>query len=209
MMTGIDPRDQRRDPRDSRRTKRARAGFFIVSGTVVATILVQPGYQWVALAVGAGGAIAVAVSAGPSRRGRAGAFIGCGTVMVSGLFQPGWQWLPFAVGTVAAIAVAAGARRPGRRDRSSVLTGRGRDDDDRPAGAAAHPWRTLAVVSRLMPGPAGRRWLAEAESLLPEVAPAGRGAAIRSYLRSAPWLTVTMWAREVQRRARLGRRRPG
>jgi hypothetical protein len=37
-----------------------------------------------------------------------------------------------------------------------------------------------------------------------------RGAAIRSYLLSAPGLAVTMWAHEVQRRrARLGPRRPG
>jgi hypothetical protein len=34
-------------------------------------------------------------------------------------------------------------------------------------------------------------------------------AAIRSYLVTAPWLVVTMWARAAQRRARLGPRRPG
>jgi len=65
------------------------------------------------------------------------------------------------------------------------------------------------VVSRLMPASAGRRWLAEAESLLAEAAAARRGAAVRSYLLSAPRLAVTMWAREVLRRARLGPRRPG
>jgi hypothetical protein len=141
------------------------------------------------------------------------AFIASSTVVVSVLFQPGWQWLPFAVGTSAAIAVGASIDLPGGRgrggERGSGLTGRGRDDDDGPAGAAAHRWRMLAMVSRLMPRPAGRRWLAEAESLLSEIAPVRRGAAIRSYLLSAPWLAVMLWVREVQRRARLGPRRPG
>jgi hypothetical protein len=67
----------------------------------------------------------------------------------------------------------------------------------------------LALVSRLMPRPAGRRWLAEAESLLSEIAPDRRGAAIRSYLLCAPQLVVMVWAREVLHRAQLGRRRPG
>ena len=67
----------------------------------------------------------------------------------------------------------------------------------------------LVVVSRLMPGPAGCRWLAKAGSLLSEIAAARRGAAIRSYLLSAPRLVVMMWAREVLRRARLGPRHPG
>ena len=60
-----------------------------------------------------------------------------------------------------------------------------------------------------MPRSAGRRWLAEAESLLAEVADAQRGAAVRSYLRSAPRLAVMMWARQVLRRLLLGPRRPG
>jgi hypothetical protein len=55
-----------------------------------------------------------------------------------------------------------------------------------PAGDAVHRWRTLAVVSRLMPAAAGRRWLTEAESLLTEVTVARRGAAVRSYLLSTP-----------------------
>jgi hypothetical protein len=165
--------------------------------------------------------------------GRVSALIGSCTMGISALFQPAWEWVPIAVGMSAAIAVAASADRPGRRRRDSGLTGRalilliregpvtggrgsgrgvtgpGRDDDDGPAGATAHQWRVLAMVSRLMPGPVGRRWLAEAESLLSEIAPVRRGAAIRSYLLSAPWLAVMMWAREVQRRARLGPRRPG
>jgi hypothetical protein len=67
----------------------------------------------------------------------------------------------------------------------------------------------LVMASRLMPGSAGRRWLTEAESVLSEIAAARRGAAVRSYLLSAPRLMVMMWAREILRRARLGTRRPG
>jgi hypothetical protein len=72
---------------------------------------------------------------------------------------------------------------------------------------AAHQWHVLDAVSRLMPRPAGSRWLAEAESLLAEIAPARRGAAVRSYLLSAPRLAVMMWTRQVLRRARPGPRR--
>ena len=110
---------------------------------------------------------------------------------------------------IAAVAeLKADGRREGWRGKGSGIGGRGRDDDG-PAGEAVHRWRTLAAVSRLMPASAGRRWLAEAESLLAEAATARRGAAVRSYLLSAPRLAVTMWAREVLRRARLGPRRPG
>jgi len=142
-----------------------------------------------------------------------------GSIVFSVLLIPAdWQWLPLAVGTSAAIAVGAsidmpGGRRTGsglsRRGRGSGLGVRGRDDGDGPAGVAAHRWHSLAIASRLMSPSAGRRWLAEADSLLSEIAPARRGAAIRSYLLSAPRLAVMMWAREVPRRARLGPRRPG
>jgi hypothetical protein len=145
-----------------------------------------------------------------------GAFVATALFQV---FQPGWQWVPLAVGGVAVTAVGVsidppgsrgrGSRRRGSRGRGGGLTGRGRDNDDGLAGAAAHRWRILALVSRLMPRPAGRRWLAEAESLLSELTAARRGAALRSYLLSAPRLAVMMWAREVQRRARLNLRRPG
>jgi len=145
------------------------------------------------------------------------AFILFGTLVVTALFQrfqPGWEWVPAAVGTIAVTAVGVsidlpGGRGRGSRRRGSGLAGHDRDDDDGPAGAAAHRWRLLAMVSRLMPRPAGRRWLAEAESLLSEITAVRRGAAIRSYLLSAPWLVVMMWAREAQRRARPGPRRPG
>ena len=99
-----------------------------------------------------------------------------------------------------------GRRR--RRGQDGGLGGQRRADPG-PAGPAPYQWRKLLMVSRMMPGSAGRRWLAEAESLLSEIAPARRGAAVRSYLRSAPRLTVLMWAREVLRLARPGPRRPG
>ena len=142
-------------------------------------------------------------------------FIGGGAVMayvvVSATGFSAWEWVPLAVGlaVITAIAVVGIAGRPGGSGRGSGLGGRGRDDDDGPAGAAAHRWRMLVLVSRLMPRSAGCRWLAEADSLLPEIVAARRGAAIRSYLLSAPRLMVMMWAREVLRRARLGPRHPG
>jgi hypothetical protein len=211
--------------REERRKKHARVGGFIALSAVVAvTVLLRPGYQWVSLAVGVCGAIAVAAGGdlpggrgrpGPDRergkkRARVGGFIGCGTIIISGLFQPDWQWVPFAVGVpVVAVVISGGLRGGGRGDhgRGSGLSRGGRDDDG-PVGVA-YRWRMLAMVSRLMPGPGGRRWLAEAESVLSEIAPAGRGAAIRSYLLSAPGLVVMMWAREARRRARPGPRGPG
>jgi len=136
-----------------------------------------------------------------------------GTLVVAALlqaFQPGWQWVSFAVGVPAITAVGVSIdspRRHGRssRRRGSGLSGHSRDDD---GPAATGRWRVLAIVSRLMPRAAGRRWLAEAESLLPDIAPARRGAAIRSYLLSAPRLVVIMWAHQAQRRRRPGPRRP-
>ena len=97
---------------------------------------------------------------------------------------------------LAVISAVAGIprRRAGRRlvlrkgsgrGRDSGLSARGRDADRR-ADEVVHRRRTLAVVSRLMPASAGRRWLAEAESVLAEVPADGRSAAVRSYLRSAP-----------------------
>lgn len=129
--------------------------------------------------------------------------------------RPEWMWA--AAGCIMALAVVSAAagiprRLAGRRlvlRKGSGLSGHGRDDDGGTAGEAVHQWRTLAVVSRLMPASAGRRWLAEAESLLAEVTGARRGAAVRSYLLSAPRLAVMMWAREALRRARPGPRRPG
>src|SRR6202035_2207560 len=138
------------------------------------------------------------------------------------LLRPGSTWVPvafvIAVSFISPIAStgdlpggrrrgAGGRRRGGGRGRG--LSAHGRDDDAGPVGAPAHRWRTLVMMSRLMPRSAGQRWLTEAESLLSEIRAARRGAAIRSYLSSAPRLVVMMWAREVQRRARLGPRRTG
>jgi hypothetical protein len=151
------------------------------------------------------------------QRARVGLCFAMGAMTVLVLIQPGWTWVPVAfVIVVAALStIASTGDLPGRHGRGSGhgtgsgLSGRGRDDDDGPVGVAAHWWPVLLAVSRLMPRPAGRRWLAEAESLLAEIAAARLGAAIRSYLLSAPRLVVMMWAREVLRRARLGPRRPG
>ena len=154
-------------------------------------------------------------SDGRKKRALLAAFIGGGAVMayvvVAASRFSAWEWVPLAAGlaVITAVAVAGIAGLPGGRGRGSGLRGRGRDDDDGPACAAAHRWRMLVLVSRLMPRSAGCRWLAEAGSLLSEIAAARRGAAIRSYLLSAPRLVVMMWAREVLRRARPGPRYPG
>jgi hypothetical protein len=100
-----------------------------------------------------------------------------------------------------------GDSRRRHRGRDGGLGGHARDGAES-AGPTAYQWRALLVVSRMMPGSAGRRWLAEAESLLSEIAPARRGAAARSYLRSAPRLTAMMWAREVLHTVARSRR-PG
>jgi hypothetical protein len=71
-----------------------------------------------------------------------------------------------------------------------------------PVAAARRP--VLRTVARLMPREAGRRWLAEAESLLFEIPGGRRGQAVRSYLWSAPRLVVMMWARQL--RSRTNRR---
>lgn len=149
---------------------------------------------------------------GRKKRALMAAFSGGGAVMayvvLSASRFSAWEWVPLAAGLLIIIVIAvAGITGPGGRG-GSGLRGRGRDDDG-PAGAAAHRWRALVMVSRLMPRPAGCRWLAEAESVLSEIAAARRGAAIRSYLLSAPRLVVMTWAREVLRRARPGPRHPG
>jgi hypothetical protein len=130
------------------------------------------------------------------KRARAGLCIAMGAMTVLLLIQPGWSWVApagiIAVSAISAISVIArtgdlpGGRGRGSRSRGSGLSGRGRDDDDGPAGAAAHRWRMLVMVSRLMPRSAGRRWLAEAESLLSEIAPVRRGAAIAATCCSRP-----------------------
>ena len=133
--------------------------------------------------------------------------VGVAVAMLPGL--TGWARATFACCMgLTALSFIAVYRSRSRRT-GNGLGVRGWDDDDEPDGGAVHGWRTLAVVSRLMPASAGRRWLAEAGSLLAEVPAARRGAAVRSYLRSAPRLAVTMWARQALRLARPGPRRPG
>jgi hypothetical protein len=72
-----------------------------------------------------------------------------------------------------------------------------------PPTLGQHP--VLRATARLMPKTAGRRWLAEAESLLFEMPAARRRKAIRSYLLSAPGLLALLWTREPSRRARRTR----
>jgi hypothetical protein len=73
----------------------------------------------------------------------------------------------------------------------------------RPPAPGRHP--ALRAAARLMPTTAGRRWLAEAESLLFEMPAAQRRKALRSYLLSAPRLLALLWTRELSRRARRAR----
>ena len=83
-------------------------------------------------------------------------FILFGMLVVAALcqrFEPSWQWVPVAVGTVAVTAVGVSIDMPagrgwGSRRRGSDLTLRGREDDDGPAGVAAHQWHVLDAVSQ-------------------------------------------------------------
>lgn len=150
----------------------------------------------------------------------AGMWIAIGASVYLASARPEWRWvLSGCIMALAVLSAVAGIprrlagrrlvlRKGSGRGRDSGLSGRGRDDDG-PADEAAHRWRALVMMSRLMPRSAGRRWLAEAQSLLAEVTAARRGAAVRSYLLSAPRLAVMMWARVVLRRSQPGPRRPG
>lgn len=133
--------------------------------------------------------------------------VGAAVAVLPGL--AGWVRVTFAccMGLTALSFIAVYRSRG--RGTGNGLGVRGWDDDGGPDGGAVHGWRMLAVMSRLMPASAGRRWLAEAGSLLAEVPAARRGTAVRSYLLSAPRLAVMMWARQARRRPRPGPRRPG
>lgn len=149
-----------------------------------------------------------------TRRKRAGlsamlifAIWGLGTSLWRGHLH-GLQPLWFGLSWVAIIGLVVFAwprdefRTASRRDASrSDAIGLAHGD-----GVPLRHWRRLSLVSRLMPPAAGRRWLAEAESVLSELPADRRSAAARSYLRSAPRLTATLWIREM---TRLGARRPG
>jgi len=95
----------------------------------------------------------------------------------------------------------------GERKRGGRKGGDGGSGLDGEAGhvrAAAGRRPVLCAVARLMPASAGRRWLAEAESVLFELPSGRRAKAVRSYLRSAPRLAVMMWAHRLI--SRTGRR---
>jgi len=156
------------------------------------------------------------------KRARVAIFIAAGATVVSttlsGTRFSGWIWVPWVLGigliiVFSAISMHSGGGLRARRGTSgtsgtSGLGGRDRGAGDRPDGLTAYRWHGLVMVSRMMPGPAGRRWLAEAESVLWEIGAARRAAAVRSYLLSGPRLAAVMWAHEVLRRLRPGPRHP-
>ncbi len=92
--------------------------------------------------------------------------------------------------------------QPSRPGREGAAYGRGPAAGAWSAPVTAGRWPALRAASRLMPGPAGRRWLAEAQSLLAEADAGQRQAAVRSYLRSVPRLVLMMWLAELARHAR-------
>jgi hypothetical protein len=133
------------------------------------------------------------------------------TTMLSGTRFRDWQWALGLVSFTVIIVVTTfsmrkigppyrrgggGGSRPGVGGVGGLIRGDAGPDGQR---------RTLLAVSRMMPGLAGHRWLAEAESLLSEIAAARRGAAVRSYLLSAPRLMAMLWARELLRVCVRGR----
>ena len=97
--------------------------------------------------------------------------------------------------------------RGGRKRRKGGPSGLGLDAAAGSIPAPPEPGRqpALRAAARLMPKTAGRRWLAEAESLLFEMPAAQRRKALRSYLLSAPRLLTLLWTRELSRRARRTR----
>ena len=144
-------------------------------------------------------------------------FITAGAIMASsalgGTRFSGWRWAPWVLGLTliivfTAISMNSGGCPRGRRGISG-LSGRDRAAGDRFDGLlVAHRWHGLVMVSRMMPGPAGRRWLAEAESVLSEITAAQRATAVRSYLLSGPRVAAVMWAYAGLRRVRPGPRHP-
>jgi hypothetical protein len=97
---------------------------------------------------------------------------------------------------------ARGERKRGTGRGGSSALGLDHTAGQAPAPTPGRP--VLRAAARLMPRAAGRRWLAEAESLLFEMPARQRGKAVRSYLRSAPRLALMMWAHRL--RSRTGRR---
>ena len=150
------------------------------------------------------------------KRARVAIFINAGAIVAStalgGTRFRGWLWAPWVLGLTliivfTAISMNSGGGPRGRRGISG-LSGRDRAAGDRFDGLVAHRWHGLVMVSRMMPGPAGRRWLAEAESVLWEITAARRGAAVRSYLLSGPRVAAAMWTHVCLRQVRPGPRHP-
>jgi hypothetical protein len=150
------------------------------------------------------------------KRARVAMFIAAGTTIASSALDGtrfvGWRWALWALGLTliivfTAISMNSGGGPRGRRGISG-LSGRDRAAGDRFDGLVAHRWHGLVMVSRMMPGPAGRRWLAEAESVLWETTAAQQTTAVRSYLLSGPRVAAVMWAYAGLRRLRPGPRHP-
>jgi len=151
------------------------------------------------------------------KRARVAVFITAGAIAASsalvGTRFSGWRRLPWALGialivTFCAISMNYGGGPRGRRGTASGLSGRDQALDERVDGLAAYWRHGLAMMSRMMPGPAGRRWLAEAESVLWEITADQRATAVRSYLLSVPRVAAVMWAYACLRRVRPDPRRP-
>ena len=150
------------------------------------------------------------------KRARVAIFINAGAIVAStalgGTRFSGWLWAPWVLGLTLIIVFTAISMnsRGGPRGRRGIggLSGRDRAAGDQFDGPVAHRWHALVMVSRMMPGPAGRRWLAEAQSVLWEIAAAQRARAVRSYLLSGPLVAAVMWAYEGLRRVRPGPRHP-
>jgi len=147
------------------------------------------------------------------KRARVAMFITAGAIVVSSALDgtrfSGWRWVTWVLGLTLIIVFCAISMNASGGLRGSLGCGRGRAVGDRSDGLVAHRWHGLVMVSRIMPGPAGRRWLAEADSMLWEIAAAQRAAAVRSYLVSGPRLAAVMWAYEGLRWVRPGPRHPG
>ena len=150
------------------------------------------------------------------KRARVAIFINAGAIVAStalgGTRFSGWRWAPWVLGLALIVVFTAVSMnsRSGPRGRRGIsgLSGHDRAVGDQFDAPVAHRWHQLVMVSRMMPGPAGRRWLAEAESVLWEITAAQRATAVRSYLLSGLRVAAVMWTYAGLRRVRPGPRHP-